>query len=200
MIAGREYSGPLADIWSMGIILFALVCGYLPFEDPNTANLYKKILSGRVMFSLCALFHHIQLLRGTTEQCRLKSSRWKCMLTDSPRPFLSIFPSLSHIAFTYLLLLRVIEGDYKAPRWISGDVRNLISRILETEPSKRYTLEDIRRHAWYAAVRDADVPREESTGEEMGHSQDAHPCPVLPSPAAGPTQSPRSLLTDTQAS
>jgi serine/threonine protein kinase len=48
MIAGREYCGPLADIWSMGIILFALVCGYLPFEDPNTANLYKKILSGRV--------------------------------------------------------------------------------------------------------------------------------------------------------
>jgi serine/threonine protein kinase len=44
-------------------------------------------------------------------------------------------------------------------------VRNLISRILETEPTKRYTLEDIRRHAWYSAVRDADVPREESTGD-----------------------------------
>lgn len=28
------------------MILFALICGYLPFEDPNTANLYKKILNG----------------------------------------------------------------------------------------------------------------------------------------------------------
>jgi 5'-AMP-activated protein kinase catalytic alpha subunit len=28
------------------VILFALICGYLPFEDPNTANLYKKILNG----------------------------------------------------------------------------------------------------------------------------------------------------------
>jgi 5'-AMP-activated protein kinase catalytic alpha subunit len=26
--------------------MFALICGYLPFEDPNTANLYKKILNG----------------------------------------------------------------------------------------------------------------------------------------------------------
>ena len=26
--------------------MFALICGYLPFEDPNTSLLYKKIMSG----------------------------------------------------------------------------------------------------------------------------------------------------------
>jgi 5'-AMP-activated protein kinase catalytic alpha subunit len=46
MIAGKKYVGSLVDIWSLGVILFALLCGYLPFEDPNTANLYKKIMSG----------------------------------------------------------------------------------------------------------------------------------------------------------
>lgn len=46
MIAGKKYLGANVDIWSTGVILFALVCGYLPFEDPNTAKLYKKILSG----------------------------------------------------------------------------------------------------------------------------------------------------------
>ena len=35
----------MVDIWSCGVILFALLAGYLPFEDPNTSNLYKKILS-----------------------------------------------------------------------------------------------------------------------------------------------------------
>ncbi|KAJ1445434.1 kinase-like domain-containing protein [Pelagophyceae sp. CCMP2097] len=46
MIAGKQYWGPKADIWSMGVILYASVAGYLPFEDSNTAVLYKKIMAG----------------------------------------------------------------------------------------------------------------------------------------------------------
>jgi 5'-AMP-activated protein kinase catalytic alpha subunit len=45
MIAGKQYNGAQVDIWSCGVILFALICGYLPFEDANTSQLYKKILN-----------------------------------------------------------------------------------------------------------------------------------------------------------
>jgi len=45
MIAGKKYAGLKVDIWSSGVILFAMICGYLPFEDPNTGELYKKILA-----------------------------------------------------------------------------------------------------------------------------------------------------------
>ena len=34
------------DIWSSGVVLFAMICGHLPFDHPDTAILYKKILSG----------------------------------------------------------------------------------------------------------------------------------------------------------
>ena len=47
MIAGRKYVGTQVDAWSCGIILFALICGFLPFEDPDTTELYKKILKGQ---------------------------------------------------------------------------------------------------------------------------------------------------------
>lgn len=47
MIAGLEYDGLKADIWSSGVILFALLCGYLPFDDPDTQTLYNKIMFGK---------------------------------------------------------------------------------------------------------------------------------------------------------
>lgn len=46
MIAGKRYQGLRVDIWSSGVILYAMLCGHLPFEDPNTSQLYKKILAG----------------------------------------------------------------------------------------------------------------------------------------------------------
>jgi len=46
MILGKKYHGATVDVWSLGIILFAMICGYLPFEEENTSKLYKKILSG----------------------------------------------------------------------------------------------------------------------------------------------------------
>ena len=39
-----------ADIWSMGILLYALLCGYLPFDDENIPQLYKKIQVLRKVF------------------------------------------------------------------------------------------------------------------------------------------------------
>lgn len=39
----RGYDGSTADLWSCGVILFVLLAGYLPFDDSNLVNLYKKV-------------------------------------------------------------------------------------------------------------------------------------------------------------
>jgi len=50
VISGNLYAGPEVDVWSCGVILYALLCGTLPFDDESIPNLFKKIKSG--MYSL----------------------------------------------------------------------------------------------------------------------------------------------------
>lgn len=79
MIRGERYHGLGADIWSSGVILYAMVSGYLPFEDQNTKKLYQKI----------------------------------------------------------------INADYKIPDFLSPECQELLMLILNPDPTKRYTIEDI---------------------------------------------------------
>lgn len=46
LIRGEKYIGTKADMWSLGILLYALLCGFLPFDDENTQRLYKLIQRG----------------------------------------------------------------------------------------------------------------------------------------------------------
>jgi serine/threonine protein kinase len=90
MIAGKWYSGLRVDIWSSGVILFAMLAGYLPFEDPNTAQLYRKIRS----------------------------------------------------------------GEYQCPQFLSIEARDMVRGLLNTDPERRFTLEDIKQHLWYTLSRE----------------------------------------------
>jgi 5'-AMP-activated protein kinase catalytic alpha subunit len=50
MVQNRKYKGSAVDIWSCGIVLFTMVCGYLPFEEENQEKLFYKIARGLVNY------------------------------------------------------------------------------------------------------------------------------------------------------
>jgi len=85
MIAGKRYQGLMVDIWSSGIILYAMICGYLPFDDANNDVLYKKIT----------------------------------------------------------------DGKYHIPSFVSDQARDLLKKILNTDPHSRYNLNNIKAHPWF---------------------------------------------------
>ena len=87
MIAGKKYLGLNADVWSCGVVLFAMICGYLPFEDSNTTVLYKKI----------------------------------------------------------------IAGEYTLPKFVSPLARDMLQRLLTTDPERRIKMKDVKTHPWFGS-------------------------------------------------
>ncbi|ORX91757.1 Pkinase-domain-containing protein [Basidiobolus meristosporus CBS 931.73] len=50
LLSARAYTGPEVDIWSMGIVLYVLVCGKVPFDDKSMPALHAKIKRGYVEY------------------------------------------------------------------------------------------------------------------------------------------------------
>lgn len=43
LLKGQAYVGPEVDIWALGVVLYVMVCGKVPFDDKNLSALHEKI-------------------------------------------------------------------------------------------------------------------------------------------------------------
>lgn len=85
VINKKGYDGAKADMWSCGVVLFVLMAGYLPFQDSNIMEMYRKIS----------------------------------------------------------------RGEFKCPQWFPPELRKLLSKILDPNPSTRLTMAKLMDNPWF---------------------------------------------------
>uniref|UniRef100_A0A8D0A5H5 non-specific serine/threonine protein kinase n=1 Tax=Sander lucioperca TaxID=283035 RepID=A0A8D0A5H5_SANLU len=110
---GKEYEGPQLDIWSLGVVLYVLVCGSLPFDGPSLPTLRQRVTEGRFRIPFFMSQDCENLIRKMLvvdparriNMAQIKQHRW--MLADPT----AAHQTLSHSLTEYNSNL----GDYSEP-------------------------------------------------------------------------------------
>ena len=119
IIKGEAYNGFNIDIWASGIILFAMLCGYLPFDDDEEEEDDDEDEAGK---------------HSSEDDINRKSS--KEISSDDSED-------------NEVLFQKILEGKLEFPSHLSSDAVDLMKKILVVDPNKRIQIKDIKKHKFF---------------------------------------------------
>ena len=145
MVTGQKYMGDTVDIWSSGIVLYSMVCGYLPFEDEDQTVLFHKIAKG--LFTLPGYLSYkckdlIKNILVTNPNKRygfneIKKHPWFMSVNNiSGKNNLFNSPGIIIDQDVIPIDINIIKEMYFAKEYKNFSISNIISAVLKNKHNK----------------------------------------------------------------
>ena len=119
MILGCKYDGIMTDIWSSGIILYAMLCGCLPFDDFSEDKLYSKIIKGSYDYPSniniseeAKNFINSILVVNPKQRANIKSIKNNKWFLKNYKPSFGLFISICEIPVSNIIVKEMKKRGY----------------------------------------------------------------------------------------
>ena len=160
ILKGQKYRGPEAEVWGLGVLLYTMLFGENPFNDPSNVINNHVSIGALAATSGCTVFIDGQLLVDsvpgdcfTRSDSSVITSRFSDIL-PMRRPItgpssLNTTPILSPYKNQSNKTRLDLFSDRPTVR-LSKDCFDLLECMLTRDPKTRLTIEQVRQHSWFS--------------------------------------------------
>lgn len=138
------------DVWALGVTLFAMIFGRLPFFDVNEFAMYEKIARQEVFIPRLRLkgVENVEADSAMKERTERVLGELRSTPNTNPEEIRMLEALRQENSIDDSMTMDKRFDDILEYEEVDDDLRDLLKRLLDKQPLKRINIKEVKRHPW----------------------------------------------------
>lgn len=138
------------DVWALGVTLYAMIFGRLPFFDVNEFAMYEKIARQEVFIPRIRLkgVENVEADSAMDERTKRLLTELRSAENTNPEEIRMLEALRQENSSGDSMAMNKRSDDILEYEEVDEDLRDLLKRLLDKQPLKRINLKEVKRHPW----------------------------------------------------